>query len=137
MTMKNDVINLLKQLIRTESFSRTENRTADLIARFLQDRGVFCQRLLNNVWARGKYQDPALPTILLNSHHDTVHPNPGYTRNPFEPLVEDGKLFGLGSNDAGGALVSLLACFLHFYEKSDLKFNLVYAATAEEEIYGE
>lgn len=137
MTMKNDVINLLKQLIRTESFSRAENRTADLIARFLQDRGVFCQRLLNNVWARGKYQDPALPTILLNSHHDTVHPNPGYTRNPFEPLVEDGKLFGLGSNDAGGALVSLLACFLHFYEKSDLKFNLVYAATAEEEISGE
>lgn len=136
MSVKEEVIALLKQLIRTESFSRSEDRTADLIAHFIMTQGVAAERMLNNVWAFSKYWNPDLPTVLLNSHHDTVHPNPGYTRDPFEPTVENGKLFGLGSNDAGGALVALLACFLHFYERRDLKFNLVYAATSEEEISG-
>jgi acetylornithine deacetylase/succinyl-diaminopimelate desuccinylase-like protein len=72
----------------------------------------------------------------LNSHHDTVKPNPGYTRDPFAAVIEDGKLFGLGSNDAGGPLVSLIATFLHFYSQQNLKYNLVLAATAEEEISG-
>src|SRR5690606_32540335 len=75
-------------------------------------------------------------TLLLNSHHDTVKPNTGYTRDPFAATVADDKLYGLGSNDAGGCLVSLLATFLYFYEQSGLKYNLVFAATAEEEISG-
>ncbi len=74
--------------------------------------------------------------MLLNSHHDTVKPNKGYTLDPFSPIVKDGKLFGLGSNDAGGPLVSLLATFLHFYDRTDLKYNLLFAASAEEEISG-
>ena len=132
-----DAIELLKQLIRIESYSKTEDKTADAIAAFLEHRGVETHRLHNNVWANNKYFDASKPTILLNSHHDTVKPNAQYTKNPFEPIVEDGKLYGLGSNDAGGALVSLMACFLYFYEQSDLCFNLIYAGTAEEEISGQ
>jgi acetylornithine deacetylase len=90
----------------------------------------------NNIYAQNKFFDAAKPSILLNSHHDTVKPNPQYTRDPFLPDVEDGKLYGLGSNDAGGCLVSLIATFLHFYKSENLKYNLVIAATAEEEISG-
>jgi acetylornithine deacetylase len=126
----------LQQLIAIPSFSREEDKTADMIASFLKTRGVKVYRTLNNVWAFNKYYNPSLPTLLLNSHHDTVKPNTGYTRDPFAPTVEDGKLYGLGSNDAGGCLVSLLATFLHFYEQEGLRYNLVYAATAEEEISG-
>src|SRR6185369_15283504 len=93
-------------------------------------------RHLNNVWARNKYFDENKPTILLNSHHDTVKPNLQYKKDPFEAVSENGKLFGLGSNDAGGALVSLITAFLYFHDEKDLKYNLVLAATAEEEISG-
>src|SRR5690606_20408395 len=79
--------------------------------------------------------DPKKPTILLNSHHDTVKPNPAYTRDAFSPETEAGKLYGLGSNDAGGALVSLLATFRYYYA-AEMNFNLCFAATAEEEISG-
>ncbi|MDO6391495.1 M20 family metallo-hydrolase [Pontibacter sp. BT731] len=127
---------LLQQLIAIPSFSKEEAKTADLLAGFLESKGVKNQRRLNNVWAFNKHYDPALPTLLLNSHHDTVKPNTGYTRDPFAATIEDGKLYGLGSNDAGGCLVSLLATFLYFYERSDLRYNLVFAATAEEEISG-
>lgn len=134
--MKNtEAVELLQQLISIPSLSKDENKTANAIESFLRRNGVTTQRHLNNVWAKNKYYDPAKPTILLNSHHDTVKPNKGYTRDPFEPTIEDGKLYGLGSNDAGGALVSLLAAFLHYYEKS-IAYNLVFAATAEEEISG-
>ena len=129
-------VELLKQLIVIPSFSREENLTADLIEKFLNDRGVTTQRKINNIWAQNKYYDAAKPTILLNSHHDTVKPNSGYTRDPFAATVEDGKLYGLGSNDAGGCLVSLILTFLYFYEQTDLKYNLVLATTAEEEISG-
>ncbi len=129
-------IQLLKQLIAKPSFSREERDTADLLERFLHDHGVSCSRLENNVWARNLHFDPAKPTILLNSHHDTVKPNPGYTRDPFLPEISDGKLFGLGSNDAGGCLVSLIATFLYFYKQEALSCNLILAATAEEEISG-
>jgi len=135
--LKADAIELLKQLIRITSFSKTEDKTADAIASFLEEKGVQTNRFYNNVWATNKYFDPAKPTLLLNSHHDTVKPNAQYTKNPFEPIVEDGKLYGLGSNDAGGALVALMACFLYFYDQPDLRFNIIYAATAEEEISGE
>ncbi|MBX9733510.1 MAG: M20/M25/M40 family metallo-hydrolase, partial [Chitinophagaceae bacterium] len=80
--------------------------------------------------------DSSKPTILLNSHHDTVKPNKAYTRDPFDASIIDGKLYGLGSNDAGGCLVSLITCFLYYYEKQNLKYNLLLAATAEEEISG-
>ena len=129
-------IQLLKSLISTPSFSRDESATADLIAEFLQERGIETQRIGNNVVARNKHFDSSKLTVLLNSHHDTVKPNAQYTRDPFSPDIEDGKLYGLGSNDAGGCLVSLIATFLHFHPKSDLAYNVMLAATAEEEISG-
>jgi acetylornithine deacetylase len=132
----NNAVQLLQQLIATPSFSKEEDKTADIIAAFLQEHGVIPERKLNNLWARNKYFDPNKPTILLNSHHDTVKPNSGYTLDPFEAKIEDGKLYGLGSNDAGGCLVSLISVFLYFYDKQDLKYNFCLAATAEEEISG-
>lgn len=127
---------LLKQLIATPSFSREEDNSSALIKAFLEKNNVKTEQYLYNIWARNKYFDPAKPSILLNSHHDTVKPNKGYTLDPFSPIEKEEKLFGLGSNDAGGCLVSLIATFLHFYEREDLKYNLVLAATAEEEISG-
>src|ERR1700754_3103632 len=129
-------VTLLQQLISIPSFSKEEDRTADLINEFLQSHGVTTHRKLNNIWAWNKHFDPAKPTILLNSHHDTVKPNSGYTRDPYDAAIEDGKLFGLGSNDAGGCLVSLIAVFLYFYDKTELKYNFCLATTAEEEISG-
>ncbi|HWK58627.1 MAG TPA: M20 family metallo-hydrolase [Parapedobacter sp.] len=131
-----DSAGLLRDLIRIPSFSKEENQTADTIERFLQQRGVRTFRKMNNVWAYNKFFDEGKPTILLNSHHDTVKPNTGYTRNPFSPDMVDGKLYGLGSNDAGGCLVSLIATFLHFYAQEGLCYNFCIAATAEEEISG-
>ncbi|RZM21298.1 MAG: M20/M25/M40 family metallo-hydrolase, partial [Pedobacter sp.] len=86
--------------------------------------------------AYNKHFDASKPTLLLNSHHDTVKPNSGYTRDPYDAAVEEGKLFGLGSNDAGGCLVSLIAVFLYYYEQENLKYNICLATTAEEEISG-
>lgn len=134
--MKNDAIDLLKKLIATPSFSKEEEKTALIIEEFLQSKNVPAERILNNVWARNKFFDESKPTLLLNSHHDTVKPNRGYIMNPFSAEEKEDKLFGLGSNDAGGALVSLIATFLYWYEKKDLKYNLILAATAEEEISG-
>lgn len=130
-------IELLKQLISAPSLSKEEDKTAMLIFDFLKNEGVEESQLhLNNVWAVNKYYDASKETLMLNSHHDTVKPNNGYTRPPFEPQIEGGKLFGLGSNDAGGPLVSLIATFLHFYNESNLTYNLLLACTAEEEISG-
>lgn len=129
-------INLLKQLIAIPSLSKEENKTADALEQFLTAQGVTCQRQLNNIWAFNKHYHNDRPTLLLNSHHDTVKPNSGYTLNPFEPIEKEGKLYGLGSNDAGGCLVALIATFLYFYDKPDLKYNFALAATAEEEISG-
>jgi acetylornithine deacetylase len=134
--LNQEAVDLLKQLIAIPSFSREEQGTAQAILTFLQGRGIPATRKVNNVWARNRYYDPAKPTLLLNSHHDTVRPDKQYTLDPFHPVVEDGKLYGLGSNDAGGCLVALLATFLYFYEKKDLKYNIVIAASAEEEISG-
>ena len=130
-----DAISLLKQLISTPSISKEENKTADLLEQFLQKKNIKANRYLNNVWAANKHFDESKKTLLLNSHHDTVKPNAGYTLNPFDPMEKDGKLFGLGSNDAGGCLVSLLATFVYFYEE-ELPFNIIFAASAEEEISG-
>ncbi|HEX8357184.1 MAG TPA: M20 family metallo-hydrolase [Segetibacter sp.] len=127
---------LLKELISIASYSKYEDGTAKLLTGFLSEKGVQPERLMNNVWAVNKHFDPAKPSILLNSHHDTVRPNLQYKKDPFTPLVDDGKLYGLGSNDAGGCLVSLIAAFLHFYNVPGLTHNLILAATAEEEISG-
>ncbi|MBL7849281.1 MAG: M20 family metallo-hydrolase [Cyclobacteriaceae bacterium] len=131
-----DAVALLQQLIATPSFSREEDKTAAILEAFLQSHGAIPKRKGNNVWAVGKSYDPSKPTLLLNSHHDTVKPNPGYTRDPFQPAIEGGKLFGLGSNDAGGAAVALTAAFLQLHDRPDLSHNLVLAITAEEEISG-
>jgi len=164
-----EAIALLQRLIATPSFSREEDKTADILVSFFQQNNIPAGRFGNNVWAQNQHFNPEKPTILLNSHHDTVRPNMGYTRDPFsatienervqksvahlnlimedqlfikgvphltEHSIENGKLYGLGSNDAGGCLVSLLAAFQWFYEEENLPFNLVFAASAEEEISG-
>jgi len=129
-------IDLLKKLISTPSFSGEEDKTGDAIEGFLQGFGVKTHRQYNNIYAFNKHFDERKPTLLLNSHHDTVKPNSAYTKDPFDAHIEDGKLYGLGSNDAGGCLVSLLATFVHFYEKENLSHNIIMAATAEEEDAG-
>lgn len=127
---------LLKKLIATPSFSKEEAGTALHISQFLEKYSVPFESAGNNIYARNKYYDQSKKTILLNSHHDTVKPNKGYTLDPFDPIVKDEKLYGLGSNDAGGCLVSLIAVFLHYYHLENLSYNLVLAASAEEEISG-
>lgn len=135
-TLYNEAVAVLSELIRRPSFSREESATADYLQTVLAAKGIAVQRVGNNVMALNKHFDATKPTLLLNSHHDTVKPNGAYTKNPFLPEIADGRLYGLGSNDAGGCLVSLLATFLHFYSQADLRYNLVFAATAEEEISG-
>lgn len=131
-----EAVDLLQKLIATPSFSKEEDKAASLIEAFFRAKDIPSKRLMNNVWCVNRCFDTRKPTILLNSHHDTVKPNPQYRKDPFLPIMEAGKLFGLGSNDAGGCLVSLIAAFCHFYAMEDLKYNIVFAATAEEEISG-
>lgn len=130
-------IDLLRQLIATPSISREESETAALIHDALDSKGIRVHRYKNNIWGQNKHFDSKKPTLLLNSHHDTVPPAEGYSRDPYKAEIVDNKLFGLGSNDAGGPLVSLLAAFLHFYSQADLNYNLIFTATAEEEISGD
>lgn len=130
-----EAIALLKILINTPAFSTEEGKSAKELQTFFAYKDIPTERHLNNVWATNLHFDPSRYTLLLNSHLDTVKPNTGYTLDPFEAIEKDGKLFGLGSNDAGGALISLLATFLYFYN-DDLPFNIIFAATAEEEISG-
>jgi acetylornithine deacetylase len=129
-------IDLLQQLISIPSFSKEEQGTAALLQDWLSREGIISERIGNNLIARSKHFDTAKPTVLLNSHHDTVKPAVGYTLYPFSATVKEDKLYGLGSNDAGGSLASLMATFLHFHDRQDLPFNLVLAAVAEEEISG-
>ena len=130
-------IALLKELISIESFSNEEDKTADAIQAWLGKYNIPTERDLNNIIAKNKYWDESKPTLLLNSHHDTVKPNTAYTKDPFLPHIEDGKLFGLGSNDAGGPLVSLLATFVNYYHDENLSHNILMVASAEEENAGE
>lgn len=129
-------IELLKRLIETPSFSKEEEKTAQIISEFFEANQIPYQRSKNNIWAVNKYFDESKPNLLLNSHHDTVKPNSAYTRDPFKAQIEANKLFGLGSNDAGGCLVSLLSTFLYFYKNPNLEYNIIMTATAEEEISG-
>lgn len=133
----NKYIGLLQKLIATPSFSREEQGTASILYDFLQENGVAeVHRKYHNVWCYNRFYDSGKPTILLNSHHDTVKPTAFWTRDPFVPELTDGTLYGLGSNDAGASVVSLVATFLHFYDQPELKYNLCLALTAEEEISG-
>jgi len=134
--LQREALDLLKELIATPSFSREEDPTAAIIGKFLGKKNIVHTRVGNNVYALNTEFDPARPSILLNSHHDTVRPNAQYSRDPFSPDMEGGRLYGLGSNDAGGALVSLISTFLFFHDDKNLAYNLVLAATAEEEISG-
>ncbi|QEM11191.1 M20/M25/M40 family metallo-hydrolase [Mucilaginibacter rubeus] len=128
---------LLQHMIKASSFSGNEDAVADIIYQHLLGYSVKVKRQGNNIWCFNKYYDETKPTILLNSHMDTVVPNEGYTKDPFCPEISEGKLYGLGSNDAGGCVVSLIAAFLHFYSYHGLGFNLCLAITAEEENSGE
>ncbi|MFL2576394.1 MAG: M20/M25/M40 family metallo-hydrolase [Flavobacteriaceae bacterium] len=135
--LQQEAIQLLQDLINTPSLSSEEDQTAAIIKQWLAKHGVSCKQQQNNVYAVNKHEDPSKPYLLLNSHHDTVLPNSGYTLDPYKAAIENGKLYGLGSNDAGGALVCLLATFVYFYEQEDMAYNLVVAATAEEETSGD
>jgi acetylornithine deacetylase len=130
-----EAIDLLKKLIETQSFSKEEDAAAQIIRDFFQKKNITYNTHLNNTWAVNKHFDTQKPTLLLNSHIDTVKPSGAWTYNPFEACSIDDKLVGLGSNDAGAALVSLIATFVHFYNEK-LPFNILMAATAEEEISG-
>ena len=127
---------LLKKLISIKSFSFYEDKTADYIENWLCEKNIDTFRSVNNIYAINKHYNKNKPSILLNSHHDTVEPNSGYTIDPFKPIVKDEKLYGLGSNDAGISLCCLIMVFIHFYEKDDLNFNLILLASAEEEKSG-
>jgi len=133
--LSEEAIELLIQLIRTQSFSREEAATADILEAFLARHGIPAQRRGNNVWATSHRFDPAKPAILLNSHHDTVKPGVAWSYPPYGAVREGDKLIGLGSNDAGASAVGLLAVFRYFYDRPTA-FNLICAITAEEEISG-
>ncbi|MDO7854243.1 M20 family metallo-hydrolase [Hymenobacter convexus] len=133
--LSNEAVDLLIRLIKTPSFSREEAGTATLIEEFLTAHSVTVKRRQNNVWAVSRHFDARKPTVLLNSHHDTVKAGAGWKYNPFGAVLEGDKLTGLGSNDAGASAVSLLATFLYFQDKQ-AAFNLICAITAEEEISG-
>ena len=131
-------IDLLQKLIAIPSFSNEEDKVADLWMDWLRDNNVSeVKRFHNNVYAISTYFDSEKPVLLLNSHMDTVRPVSSYTRNPFEPSIQDGRLFGLGSNDAGASGVTLAQTFLKFKDKKHLPFNILFAITAGEESMGE
>jgi acetylornithine deacetylase len=132
----NDAVALLQQLIAIPSISREETAVADFLERFIEINGFVVSRKQNNIWMLSPGFDPLRPTILLNSHIDTVKPVAGWVREPFSPMIENGKLFGLGSCDAGASVVSLLQTFFLLTQKQQ-PYNMIFAASAEEEVSGE
>jgi acetylornithine deacetylase len=127
----NEAVELLKRLIATPSVSRDEKAAADVLEAYMKEKGLNPQRHGNNVWCMSEEFDAQKPTILLNAHLDTVKPVAGWTYDPFTPTVEDDKLYGLGSNDCGGGLVSLLSVF-EGLERS----SFIFLASCEEEVSG-
>jgi len=130
-----EAIDLLSEMIAIQSFSREEKAVADFLEHYIELKGYKSLRKDNNIWLLSPGFDSSRPTILLNSHIDTVKPVSGWIRNPFVPVIEDGKLYGLGSNDAGASVVSLLHAFFYLTQQTQ-PFNLIFAATAEEEVSG-
>src|SRR5690606_7641124 len=129
-------IELLHQLIGIPSFSSKEDKTADALEQWFVHFDIPFKRVKNNVYAFNKYYDAKKPNLLLNSHHDTVKPNSAYTRDPYLPHLEHGKLYDLASNDARGSLESLIAAITHFYAQENLSHNIIIVASAEEESSG-
>ena len=130
-----DAMLLLKKLIATPSVSRNEKDAADIMEQTIRSYGFEPQREANNLWIIDPHYDESRPTLLLNAHIDTVKPVASWSRDPFSPDVEDGVLYGLGSNDCGGGLCSLLQIFRMLTEKPQ-SYNLIYLASAEEEVSG-
>ena len=130
-----DAVELLKKLIATPSVSRNEKDAADIMEQTVRSYGFEPQREANNLWIIDPHYDESRPTLLLNAHIDTVKPVASWSRDPFSPDVEDGVLYGLGSNDCGGGLCSLLQIFRMLTEKPQ-SYNLIYLASAEEEVSG-
>ncbi|MBR9999990.1 MAG: M20 family metallo-hydrolase [Cyclobacteriaceae bacterium] len=131
-----ETIKLLQQLIRVPSLSREEKNCADFLSDYFDRKRIALQRIHNNLLLKNRHFDPQKENILLNSHLDTVRANENWTVDPFDPVIREGKISGLGSNDAGASLVSLLNVFMHFYDLQDLNYNLIFLASAEEEISG-
>ncbi len=131
-----EYIQLLIGMIKTPSFSREEEPVAILIRNFMRSKDIDFLEKQNNTWAKNKYWQEGKPVILLNSHIDTVKPVKNWIKDPFGAEVEGDRLTGLGSNDAGASLVTLLAVFVHLYQERDLPWNLIFAASSEEEISG-
>ena len=130
-----EAVDLLRQLIATPSVSREEHAAADIMAHTIRSYGMDCQREANNIWSIAEGYDPDRPTLLLNAHIDTVKPVTTWKRDPFQPTLEDGILYGLGSNDCGGGLTTLLQVYRHLSSHRQ-SYNLIYLATAEEEVSG-
>ena len=131
-----DAVSLLRKLIATPSTSRDEKAAADIMEQEMQRLKLDTHREANNVWAVGKHYDSHKPTLLLNAHIDTVRPVASWTRDPFKPELDGDTLYGLGSNDCGGGLVSLLQTFRYLDEHGCAYYNIVYLASAEEEVSG-
>ncbi len=129
-------IQLLQKMISTPSFSREEDKTADILQDYLRGHGISTERSKNNVWASSQNHRSDVPVILLNSHHDTVKPSGDWEQDPFTPFLQDDKLIGLGSNDAGGSVVALVATFLYLNSLPKLPYKLILAISAEEEVSG-
>ena len=132
----NEAVELLSELISTPSVSRDEKAAADLLMMRIERWGLPCKRIGNNLIVAAQL-DKEKPTLLLNAHIDTVKPVATWTRNPFEPMIEDGKLYGLGANDCGGGLVSLLQVYRILADKKDIPYNIIYVASCEEEVSGQ
>ncbi|MDR3653286.1 MAG: M20 family metallo-hydrolase [Paludibacter sp.] len=130
-----DAVALLQQLIAIPSFSREETAAADFLERYIEIKGYVASRKENNIWILSSGFDQSRPTILLNSHIDTVKPVAGWVRDPLRPTIENGRIYGLGSNDAGASVVSLLHAFFYLTQKKQA-YNLIFAASAEEEVSG-
>lgn len=135
--MTNNIRTWLQHLITLPSFSREEDQTADYLSNILDKAGIRISRIKNNLIGKSTYWSDEKPTLLLNSHHDTVKPVESYTRDPFKATVEDDRLYGLGSNDAGASLCCLMQVFIDYHNRQDLPFNLLFIASAEEEISGQ
>ena len=128
-------VELLKHLIATPSVSRSEEQAANVMEQAIRDLGFQPRREANNVWALDPHFDENRPTLLLNAHLDTVKPVATWTRNPYCPEQDGDVLYGLGSNDCGGGLVSLLQVFAWLTAKEQ-PYNVIYLASAEEEVSG-
>lgn len=134
-TYRDDAVEVLRKLISIQSFSGEEDMRVDYLLSYFAEKGIYPERIDNNIIFRQLYHNEAKPTLMLNSHLDTVRPASGYTFDPFNPPQSDTHIYGLGSNDAGGSVVCMMQTFLHFYE-TKLPFNLLLALSGEEENSG-